>query len=509
MKIFINRKTIKNIVKSILIITILSMLVPVLVQAKTDTEDGGGFVHPVEDFILFLGDKVMEWLQNTFVSMDSIEVEEGIFEFKYSPAIIFSGTVPAFDINFIDQEGHKIEKNHDSYVEETVKSNLKSAIDKQNTDQTNFNTAENNYYNNVNGDYRKVEIKVKLDKNNNIRVGSDYINGGETSNERTFYAIYWIEDEYIKIECEYHVNNPNYNPVGYGAAQGAQKEELIYYYTISKNIIEETNIKEYKSTASLLQSTIATWYNVLRRIALVGLLSVIVYVGIRIVMSSAAGEKAKYKEMLKDWIVAICILFTLHYIMNITITVTNEISDIFQTGESDELLKTLREEIFSENDRSITLAKTIMYVVLVILTVMFTVQYLKRVIYMAFYTLIAPLITLTYPLDKIKDGQAQAFNMWIREYVYTALIQIIHLVIYYVLVGSALDLVSDYPLYAIIALLFIKKADGIIKKMFGFDKSETVGTLGAAATGALVVNALSQLSRKRWRKKRRCISRNK
>ena len=60
-----------------------------------------------------------------------------------------------------------------------------------------------------------------------------------------------------------------------------------------------------------------------------------------------------------------------------------------------------------------------------------------------------------------------------------------------------MDLVSNYPLYAIIALLFIKKADGIIKKMFGFENSETVGTLGAAATGALIVNALNQIARKR------------
>ena len=127
---------------------------------------------------------------------------------------------------------------------------------------------------------------------------------------------------------------------------------------------------------------------------------------------------------------------------------------------------------------------------------------------MGFFTMIAPLITLTYPLDKIKDGQAQAFTMWIREYVYTALIQIIHLVIYTVLVGSALDLVSSYPLYAIIVLLFIKKADGIIKKMFGFDKSETVGTLGAAATGALIVNALNKLARKRWFEKKRIIRKN-
>ena len=112
---------------------------------------------------------------------------------------------------------------------------------------------------------------------------------------------------------------------------------------------------------------------------------------------------------------------------------------------------------------------------------------------MAFYTLVAPLITLTYPLDKIKDGQAQAFSMWIKEYLFTALIQVVHLVIYFVMVSSALSLVDGYEIYAIIVLAFIKKGEDYIKKMFGFEKAETVGTLGAAATGGLVMNAINQL----------------
>ena len=77
----------------------------------------------------------------------------------------------------------------------------------------------------------------------------------------------------------------------------------------------------------------------------------------------------------------------------------------------------IAQEIANEVDGGVALAKTIMYASIVILTITFTFQYLKRVIFMAFYTLIAPLITLTYPLDKIKDGQAQAFSMWIKEYI--------------------------------------------------------------------------------------------
>ena len=152
--------------------------------------------------------------------------------------------------------------------------------------------------------------------------------------------------------------------------------------------------------------------------------------------------------------------------------------------------------VFFQSENIAGVFQSAVLIFLTILTVIFTVQYIKRVVFMAFYTLIAPLITLTYPLDKIKDGQAQAFVMWIREYIYTALIQVVHLVIYTVLVGSALELVTSYPLYAIVVILFIRKADGIIKKMFGFDKSETVGTLGAAATGALLVNAMSKLRKR-------------
>ncbi|MBQ8044589.1 MAG: hypothetical protein IJ272_10695, partial [Clostridia bacterium] len=314
------------------------------------------------------------------------------------------------------------------------------------------------------------------------------VNPGQFSDN---YMFYYIEDNIVHIECLAILKMS----IGMGVS-GNFGAKWTYSQTYNLNNSDDQEklegIGKYVSTASKLQGTIASWYNALRRIALVGLLSVLVYVGIRIVLSSSSQDKAKYKEMLKDWLVALCLLFTLHYIMNATIVIVNEISDIFSTGETDPLLNSLRTDI-SDGSWGTVLAQTIMYATIVIFTITFTVQYMMRVIHMAFYTMIAPLITLTYPLDKIKDGQAQAFNMWIREYMFTALVQVIHLVIYFVLVSSALELVEFYPIFAIVAMMFIKKAEGIIKKMFGFEKSETVGTIGAAATGALVVNAMNQL----------------
>ena len=476
MKAYVNKKTIKNLIIIIFIITILSALVPVSVHAKTNTENGGKILTPIEDFALFLGDKVMQWLQETFMSKDSIEVEEGKWEFKYSPAIIFSGEVPAFDINFINPNTNTRE---DSGMKDWL------------TEQRKEFSAQATEY--TWEEYRKLGPE----KGKECKTITETISEAHIGKVADVIIKYYTQDNYLHVYFFEEFYDGDTEPVRFFYLEKS--------YEITEEFLAKVNTTKYGSIAFKLQSTIASWYNALRRIALVGLLSVLVYIGIRIVTSSSAGDKAKYKAMIKDWIAAICILFTLHYIMSITITVVNEISSIFATGESDVLVDTLRGEIFSEKDRGIILAKTIMYLVIVVLTVTFTVQYLKRVIFMAFYTLIAPLITLTYPLDKIKDGQAQAFTMWIREYVYTALIQVIHLIIYTVMVGSALDIVSMYPLYAIIVMLFIKKADGIIKKMFGFDKAETVGTLGAAATGALVVNALNKIARKRRLEKKQLI----
>ena len=53
----------------------------------------------------------------------------------------------------------------------------------------------------------------------------------------------------------------------------------------------------------------------LSNISLVFLLCILVYIGIRIMFTSTAADTAKYKKMLIDWVVALCLLFVLHYIM--------------------------------------------------------------------------------------------------------------------------------------------------------------------------------------------------
>ena len=244
-----------------------------------------------------------------------------------------------------------------------------------------------------------------------------------------------------------------------------------------------------------LQETIAGWYIALRNLAIVGLLCVLVYVGIRILLSSTAGDKAKFKTMFTDWLIALCILFFLHYIMSFTLTMVNSVNNALtggQTYQSDSVVIEVDGTKYATNfmgaarfmvqskDTVERFGYLLIYLALIAYTAIFTWHYLKRVLIMAFLTIIAPLVALTYPIDKMGDGKAQAFGMWVKEYVYNALIQPFHLIVYMIFIGSAIDFAKTNMIYALVAVGFILPAEKLLKKMFGFDKGP-LGTMGAIA----------------------------
>lgn len=113
----------------------------------------------------------------------------------------------------------------------------------------------------------------------------------------------------------------------------------------------------------------------------------------------------------------------------------------------------------------------ILYLVLVIETVMFIIQYLKRVFQLAMLTMIAPLIAFMYPIDKVGDGQAQAYNTWIKDYIFNVLLQPLHLLLYTIFIGAASELFHKNLIYALVMYGFMIPAEKYFKKIFGFDKA--------------------------------------
>lgn len=315
-------------------------------------------------------------------------------------------------------------------------------------------------------------------------------------------------------EEKYSIPNMLYSPENIFANRIAaldvnflRENEYQSIYAGGKAEFKEKAEKGSESAASGLRDIIASWYKSFRNIAIVGLLTVLVYLGIRILISSTAADKAKYKENLKDWVVALCLVFFIHFIMSAILMVTDKCTELFGDSVAEgytvvinggKSFNTNLTGLIRFNAQSTSLGKTatytVIYVALVIYTCIFTFLYFKRFLYMAFFTMIAPLVALTYPIDKVGDGKAQAFEMWFKEYTMNAIIQPVHLILYTVFVGAAYDLAAKNPIYALVAIGFLIPAEKFIKKMFGLDKADSEGGFGSFAGGALTMTGLRNLS---------------
>lgn len=292
------------------------------------------------------------------------------------------------------------------------------------------------------------------------------------------------------------------------------------------------------NSAKVLAPQISKWYVAIRNMVLVGLMVVLLYIGIRIVISSTAGEKAKYKEHIKDWLIAVILVVFMHYIMAFALTITEYITSMlnsnnemikFQIDDEDAMKQIFGDEDYSQYKNSdgtydlyvnlmgyarlqqqletrdengnVTvnwnyIGYAVIYLTLVIYTIMFLIIYLKRVIYMAFLTMIAPLVALTYPIDKIGDGKAQAFDMWLKEYAYNLLLQPFHLLLYTMLIGSVMDLAVNNMIYALAALGFLIPGEKLFRRFFGFEKAATTGSIvGGVVGGSLAMNAINKLGK--------------
>lgn len=239
--------------------------------------------------------------------------------------------------------------------------------------------------------------------------------------------------------------------------------------------IEGANQVEIESSAEVnaIKDRVAKMFRIIQIIATGLSLVVLLYIGIRMALSTLSDDKAKYKKMLIGWVESVVILFLLEYIMVAVIMFGEMLTNLFydleiqllSTAASDESFElVIRERIWTALFDSSGLdyaMNTVMYICLLFLQLKYFWTYLKRVLMVGFLIMIAPLITVTYGIDKAGDGKAQAFSIWMKEFVVNVLIQPLHALIYLIFVLSAGEIAKVSP---IIALAFIM-AMGVVERM--------------------------------------------
>ncbi len=265
-----------------------------------------------------------------------------------------------------------------------------------------------------------------------------------------------------------------------------------------------------------IRDNISVWYTALRNLSIVLIAIIVIYVGLRMALATVAADQAKYKTMLVDWLKSLALLFVLHIIILLVITVNDSlVKTLYQplkNSQDDSLLQLsgLTSQLHDVGvapleSFSIGAGCAIGYLILQILTFLFFVTYVKRMVHIAFLITIAPLVTITYSIDKMKDGRSQAFDTWFKQFWTTVLIQPFQCVAYLVLGTSAVKVMVPEGnqvfnpsaslatmIVGIVMLGFILSAENIVREIFGVRPNG----IGRAAENMAMLTALSGVGKK-------------
>lgn len=275
------------------------------------------------------------------------------------------------------------------------------------------------------------------------------------------------------------------------------------------------DIKNDGSLIDDIRISVAQWFYAMRLISAIVLMCVLIYVGIRMALSTIADEKAKYKKMLVDWSCSLALIFILQYIAVFTIEANKVIVNFLRDVSYSDINEALRGigDLAVEGCSIASIVATFVYCMIAFQTISFMITYIQRMLKVGFLLIISPLISITYSIDKMGDGKAQALDTWLKEFVYTILIQPFHCIMYVAFVNTAINLLnmpvagpleSLVDLFSsgdasfnqlangfivILCLKFINDGEKAIRKIFNFQDDASLTSMAAGA--ALGMAALS------------------
>lgn len=253
-----------------------------------------------------------------------------------------------------------------------------------------------------------------------------------------------------------------------------------YFDVEDKYDVGEATVDGSVINKKIKEGIVAT-YEVSKTLAISISLLVLIYIGIRMALSTVASDQAKYKKMFMAWVESIIILFVTVYIMvaiaefgdlltgifyNMRTDIIESDPDFFGDGVFENKIRITTFLALFDFSGLILTFWSIIYWCLLFLELKFFWLYTKRLLMVGLLIVVSPLIIITYSIDKAGDGKAQVFSSWMKEYTVNILIQPLHALIYMVFVLTANALAYKSPLVAIALLLSIGSVERMVKVVF-------------------------------------------
>ena len=273
--------------------------------------------------------------------------------------------------------------------------------------------------------------------------------------------------------------------------------------------VDITDFNLFNHLMKQVKQTTAGLYYIMRNLAVVILLCLLIYCGIRIVLASnSAGEKAKWKMYLIDWIKALALVMFIHIIMIGIFYIAEIVTDTLQKStvlEGNTIVTEVRKNFNKTSIFDVTgiWVYVIMYGYITYLTIVFLIAYFKRLFYVIILIIISPIMSALYATGKTSKAN---FGRWMKEFTIGVLVQPYHLLIYSILftipltaMNSGADLsvgdttvwkfsTIDVQIYSILSIAMIRPIEKYTRKIVGFG-STLIDNVASFESGKKTIDA--------------------
>ena len=295
---------------------------------------------------------------------------------------------------------------------------------------------------------------------------------------------------------------------------GTTQKFTIDYWHIPVETPANEDDEIFHSVTATMKNVVSYWYNSFRSIAVACYLILLIYVGLRMILATNANRLEDIKERLNVWLSGIVILFFFPYVMRYMVEINqavvkqihNKSSEIRQgvTGavqmeaEENDMMEKIRQACIGDNAEVKSIPLTLIYIIMLGELILLIIAYYKRAFMIGFLITFFPIVCIKHLFDGIhSQGKGHALGAWTKEFGVLVFTQLVHAVIYSVLIegaGEAFVFSDDggggnMILYALF-VSFLFKAEAIAKSIFQVESKN--GLLFDMAAGGAAAYAFGK-----------------
>ncbi|MBQ9298206.1 MAG: C40 family peptidase [Clostridia bacterium] len=250
----------------------------------------------------------------------------------------------------------------------------------------------------------------------------------------------------------------------------------------------------------IIRNLVAGLYTAMRQMALIGLLIALIYLGIKVILTSAGEAKGEYRKQLMNWLIAFIIIFIMHYFILGVLRINEIVVDLLQgigtniaksasNGEYVDLALAMRGLTYNSAIAQSLLA-TVLYMVMVYYMIKFLIMYFRRLFVIMILIILAPLLVIKNAYSQIKNGKASdgVLTKWVKEYIFSVGTQTIHAIIYTIFVSITYQMLLNTDTgkiaLCILSIMFFRlmtTAEKILRKLLDFSGEESKSIIGELA----------------------------